>query len=98
MQVIDVIEGVVPIWSKTGGKVKRKYRCTSGPKQGRIVAKVQTCNTPVNISKSRNLAQTKAKKGQSISIKTKRTKKYSAASRTAQGYNLANRRNRSSVR
>ena len=44
MQIKEIIsEGVVQIWSRTGGKMVRKYRCTSGPRKGRIVASPGEC-------------------------------------------------------
>ena len=38
----DVDEGATPIFGKSGNKVVRKYRCTSGSRKGRIVAKPGT--------------------------------------------------------
>ena len=42
----EIIEGATPIFGKTGGKVVRKFRCTSGSRKGRIVAKPGTCTAP----------------------------------------------------
>ena len=37
-----VVEAVRTIWSRSGGKQVRKYRCTSGIRKGRIVARAAT--------------------------------------------------------
>ena len=44
-EIVD--EGAVQIFGRKKGKVVRKYRCTSGQKKGRIVAKPQTCSNPI---------------------------------------------------
>ena len=36
----SIKEGVIQIWGRDKGKLKRKYRCTSGTRKGRIVAPV----------------------------------------------------------
>ena len=50
-----VEEGVTQIFGKSGNKVVKKFRCTSGTRKGRIVAKAATCTAPMNAKK----AQTK---------------------------------------
>ena len=39
MKIAELTEGVVQIWGRNKGKLVRKYRCTSGQRKGRIVAK-----------------------------------------------------------
>ena len=56
-------ESVTQIWSRKGSKSVRKYRCTSGTRKGRIVAKPSTCTKPKNLTKAANLKRTKAMKG-----------------------------------
>lgn len=77
---LGVLESYVAIFGKSGNKVVRKYRCTSGSKKGRIVAKPATCTTPINVRKSKTLARTKASKGSSIKAKTKITKRSNPSS------------------
>ena len=40
MKISEIVaESVVQIWSRTkAGKMVRKYRCTAGPRKGRIVS------------------------------------------------------------
>ncbi len=50
MQIADIIpEGAVQVFGRNKGKVVRKYRCTSGQKKGRIVAKPTTCSSPIRV-------------------------------------------------
>ena len=47
MIVSEIItEGALQIAGRRGGKIVRKYRCTTGSRKGRIVAKPETCNKP----------------------------------------------------
>jgi len=32
------------VWARSGNKVKRKIRCTTGKRRGRIVSTVGACN------------------------------------------------------
>ena len=51
MQIAEIIpEGAIQIFGRSKGKVVRKYRCTSGQKKGRIVAKPQTCSNPIRVA------------------------------------------------
>lgn len=91
MILADIIknlnEGAVGIYGRTGGKLVRKYRCTSGQKKGRIVAKAATCNTPIKVSKSAALKRTKARKAPIIKIKSRFTKRTNARSLQLQRQN-----------
>ena len=51
--VID--EGATSIYGRSGNQSTRKYRCSSGPRKGRIVAKMATCTAPKNIKKATTL-------------------------------------------
>lgn len=75
-----VVEAVSQIWSRKGTKSVRKYRCTHGPRKGRIVAKASTCNAPKKMSTSYKMKQTRRAKGAQQKIATRRTKKYNPAS------------------
>jgi len=73
-------EGVTQIQGKRGNKVVKKYRCTSGSRKGRIVAKASTCTAPINVKASQRLKATRRKKGKTTNIKISRTKKTNPAS------------------
>lgn len=94
LEILD--EGAVSIFGRKGGKNVRKYRCNSGPRKGRIVAKASTCTAPTNVAKRKKFAQTKARKGSTIKIKTKRTKSNNPASRRLGKLNTGQRTRRKS--
>lgn len=51
MRISDIIdEGFSQIWSRNKTGPVRRYRCSNGPKTGRVVAKPATCNTQVKTS------------------------------------------------
>ena len=79
--VEELDEAVRAIWGKSGNKQVRKYRCTSGQRKGRIVAKAATCNAPINQTAKLTMKKTKRKKGSRIKIQTAKTKRTSAVSR-----------------
>lgn len=79
------------VWARTGKKVVRKYRCTSGSRKGRIVAKVAQCFAAPDIKKRFTLKKTKAKMGKRLIGKSKRTKRLNPASKRVQRLNLASR-------
>ena len=80
MFVREIYEGAVSIMGRSGGKNVRKYRCTSGSRKGRIVAKPSTCTAPKNVKASRTLTKTKRAKSSAIKVKTTRTKRSNPAS------------------
>lgn len=48
-----ITEAAKRAYAKQGGKVVKKYRCTSGPKKGKIVADPKTCATRIDPKKKR---------------------------------------------
>ena len=81
MIVADIItEAAVTTYGRSKGKVTRKYRCTSGTRKGRIVAKAATCNAPTNIKSKLTMKKTRARKSPLIGIKTKFQKRMGAQS------------------
>mgnify|MGYP000184187988 FL=1 len=96
-----IFENVKPTFAKSGNKTVRKYRCTSGNRKGRVVAKAATCSAPTNVKASVSLKKTKAKKGAKMQIKTRRTKAANAASvrskRLNQKTNRKNHKRRSKI-
>jgi hypothetical protein len=81
MKIAEIKEGVIGIWGKTKGKLVRKYRCTSGTRKGRIVAKPATCNATKRVSSAINIKRTKAKKGSVMQVRSGRTKRASGLSK-----------------
>ena len=48
------------VWAKSGQKVVRKYRCTSGQRKGRVVKMASQCFAAPNIAARIRLKKTKA--------------------------------------
>lgn len=92
MLIIEIVEGKASMaWTRKGSKNVRKYRCTSGPRKGRVMASPASCNKPINIHKSLALKTTKKKKGQSIKFKSKITQRTNPASRRLKTLNTPRR-------
>ena len=72
-----ITEGVSQILRRTKGKApKQGFRCSSGPRKGRIVAKPSTCfqkTDPVKSAKIRKKRQIKATQAGKKLAQTKRT-------------------------
>ena len=99
MKVDEIItEGATSIFGRKGGKTVRKYRCNSGTRKGRIVAKASTCTAPVDLKKRTKFKQTKQRKGSAIKIKTGRTKAQNPASRRLSKMNTGSRTRRKKSR
>lgn len=80
MLVSEILEGFVQIAGRSGNKIVRKYRCTSGSRRGRIVASPGTCSAPRNIRSSINIKKARSKKGSQMVIKALRTKRATKSS------------------
>lgn len=89
MKIFEITEGIDEgvAWRRKGGRVVRKYRCTSGVRKGRTVSDPKKCHAPVNVAKSMKFKATKAAKGYSMKGKSKRTKKHNPASSRARKMN-----------
>jgi len=81
----SVDEGMA--WAKSGNKVVRKFRCTGGPRHGRVVSKPAQCFAPPDIKKRMKLKQTRAAKGAKMARKRKKTMRTNAASKRVQALN-----------
>lgn len=89
MKINEIIsEGYVQIAGRTGNKIVRKYRCTSGARRGRIVAKPGTCSAPRNVSSSFNLKKAKRRVGSQMKIKSARTKRSNKSSKSLSRLNV----------
>ena len=75
------------IWGRTGNKVVRKYRCSGGRRDGRIVSKMAQCYAPLDFKQSARFKRVKARIGGKMSRKSLRTKRVNPASRRVQALN-----------
>jgi hypothetical protein len=75
------------VWARTGKKVVRKYRCGSGGRKGRVVAKISQCFAAPDIKKRVKFKQTRQRLGPRMARKAKRTKRINPASRKVQAMN-----------
>jgi hypothetical protein len=74
MLISEIFEGFIQAWGrKPGGKMVRRYRCTSGKKKGRLVANPSTCATAISPKKSTVLKRTKTIRGPAQAIRRKIT-------------------------
>jgi len=69
------------VWARKGTKLVRKYRCTSGRRKGRVVAKTSQCFEPVDLKKRATFKRTKARLGSRIVRKARKTKRVNPASK-----------------
>jgi hypothetical protein len=98
MLIRELIEGVATIFGRKGTKNVRKYRCTSGPRKGRIVAKASTCSAPTNVKASVSMKRTRRSKGKTQSVRASRTKRTNPASVRLKSLNTGRRRIKPSKR
>ncbi len=82
-----LVEGAKIAWARVGNKVVKKYRCTDGKRQGRIVSSPTHCVKPIDIKKRMKLRQTKLAKGKRMARKSQRTKRRNPASLRIQRMN-----------
>ena len=76
----ELVKEVNRVWSRAGGKQTRKYRCTHGHRKGRVMSSPAACNAPINVRKSASLSQTKAKRGNTMAVKSRITRRNNPAS------------------
>ena len=64
MKFAEIMEGYKLVWGRSKSKgVVRRYRCTDGPKKGRVVAKPSTCTSTTSLKKSGQLKKTRRSQG-----------------------------------
>lgn len=99
MQVDEIIiESVTQAYAKQGNKTVRKYRCTAGPRKGRIVAKAATCNAPINVKARQTMKKTRAKTKSQAAVKSSRTKRTNPVSKRVAATNRSVTRTRNKRR
>ena len=79
--VSAIAEGISQILRKSGGKLKTGFRCVSGPRKGRIVAKSSTCNAKLNPVKGAKIRRKRYAKASQASKKMAFTKRTNPISR-----------------
>jgi len=88
--ITDMFEGLV--WGKSGSKVVRKYRCSSGNRSGRTVASPQQCHAPIDVKARIRLKRTKARFGNRLTKKANKTKRINPASKRVRSLNKRKRK------
>lgn len=80
----EVMEGVKMAYKRSGKKMKRGFRVTSGIRKGRVVTNIKTAHKPKAKASTRTKLRLARKKKKSIRIlKSKRTRKKSLSKRVA---------------
>lgn len=74
-------ESATMAWGKVGNKVVKRYRCMTGPRQGRLVSTPGGCATRVDPKKRIQMKKLMAKMGNRIARKAKRTKRVNPVSK-----------------
>lgn len=82
-------ESAVMAWGKVGDQVVKKYRCTSGPRKGRLVSSPGDCSKRIDPAKKLRMKKTMAKMGKRIARKAKRTKRVNPTSKKVAARNAA---------
>jgi hypothetical protein len=91
-EIVEALEeGYVQIAGRSGNKIVRKYRCTSGTRRGRIVSKPGTCSAPKNVKSSVSMKKARRKKGSQMVIKALRTKRATKSSQRLGKLNVHSR-------
>ena len=84
---VEELDEAKLVYARSGRKVVRKYRFSSGRLKGKTVANPTSCFKPVDIKKRFTLARTKAKMGSRMARKSKLTKRMNPASRRLKSLN-----------
>jgi hypothetical protein len=81
-----IAEGVSQILRrKKGGAPTKGFRCTSGPRKGRIVASPSTCFAKLNPSKGAKIRAKRLRKAKTTGVKLGQTKRSGAGSLRLKG-------------
>jgi len=84
-----ITEGVSQILRRTKGKApKQGFRCSSGPRKGRIVAKPSTCFQKTDPQKSAKIRKKRQIKAKLAGKKLAQTKRSGAGSKRLQGVQI----------
>ena len=90
-----IAEGVSQILRRTKGKApKQGFRCSSGPRKGRIVAKPSTCFQKTDPKKSAKIRKKRRAKAGIAGKKLAMTKRSGAGSKRLQGVQIKQAKNK----
>jgi len=90
-----IAEGVSQILRRTKGKApKQGFRCSSGPRKGRIVAKPSTCFQKTDPQKSAKIRKKRQAKAGIAGKKMAMTKRSGAGSKRLQGVQIKKSKNK----
>ena len=90
-----IAEGVSQILRRTKGKApKQGFRCSSGPRKGRIVAKPSTCFLKTDPQKSAKIRKKRQAKAGIAGKKLAMTKRSGAGSKRLQGVQIKKAKNK----
>ena len=82
-------EGIKRVLRRVSGKgLKQGFRCTSGPRKGRVVANAKTCNARLNPLKGSKISQKRQAKAKQTAIKRSRTMRSGGGSRRLKGIQI----------
>ena len=93
MLLREVFDQVIEkqVWGRSGKKVVRKYRCTSGLRKNRVVSKMSQCFAAPDIKKKVQMKRTQARLGKRMARKARRTKRINPTSKRVQSLNRRGR-------
>ena len=92
-----IAEGVSQILRRTKGKApKQGFRCSSGPRKGRIVAKPSTCFQKTDPQKSAKIRKKRQIKARTAGKKLAQTKRSGAGSLRLKGAQIKKAKNKGS--
>ena len=75
------------VYARSGNKVVKKYRCTSGKRKGKLVSTPQGCFGPLDLKKKLRMRRLRKQKERIIALKTRRTKTTNPISKQVQRLN-----------
>jgi hypothetical protein len=86
MKISEIITEHKMVWTRRktttrGGKPVLKWRCTTGPRKGRVVPQVSDCNDQIDVAKRERMKKTRARTEKPQARRAQRTKKINTASR-----------------
>jgi hypothetical protein len=79
--VSAIAEGISQILRRSGKKLRTGFRCVSGPRKGRIVARAATCNARLNPIKGAKIKRKRYAKASQAAKKMAFTKRTNPISR-----------------
>lgn len=88
MKVWEIINEHRMVWKRTPtGAVAMKWRCETGPRQGRTVPKVSDCSAAPDVAQAQRMKNTRAKTKIRQAKKTAKTKRVNPSSKLVQKLN-----------